>query len=108
VPALCDEITKLASTLGEDEVTRARTQLKAGTLMSLESTGGRAEQLGQQTLVYGAPVSLEDLVRKIESVDVAQLRRVADRLFSGRPTLATIGSLKKLETYDSVCEMLNP
>jgi len=106
VPALCDEITKLAASITEDEVTRARTQLKAGTLMSLESTGGRAEQLGQQTLVYGAPVSLDELVKRIESVDANQVRRTAERLFSGRPTLTAIGALKKLESYDSVCGRL--
>lgn len=107
VPALCDEITGLAEGVTEEEVIRARTQLKAGTLMSLESTGGRAEQLGQQTLVYGAPLPLEELVRRIEAVDLDQVRRTARRLFTGRPTLTATGVLKKLESYDSVCGRLN-
>lgn len=107
LPALCDEINGLADSVTEEEVVRARTQLKAGTLMSLESTGGRAEQLGQQTLVYGGPLPVEELVRRIEAVDLDQVRRTARRLFAGRPVLTATGALKKLESYDSVCGRLD-
>ncbi|HAA92689.1 MAG TPA: peptidase M16 [Rhodospirillaceae bacterium] len=106
VPALCEEITGLAASVTDEEVTRARTQLKAGTLMSLESTGGRAEQLGQQTLVYGAPLPLDELVRRIEAVDIGQIRKTAERLFASRPTMTATGALKNLEGYDSVCDRL--
>ena len=85
---------------------RARVQLKAGTLMSLESTGGRAEQLGQQTLVYGAPLSVQELVHHIESVDLEQVKRAAKRVFGSQPTLAATGLLKKLESYDKICNRL--
>ena len=74
--------------------------------MSLESTGGRAEQLGQQTLVYGAPLSLHDLIQRIEAVDLGQVQRTATRLFTSRPTLTATGVLKKLESYDKICSRL--
>ena len=47
VPVVCDEIAKVGADVTEDEVARARAQLKAGTLMALESTMSRCEQLGQ-------------------------------------------------------------
>ena len=106
VPALCDEIVEFASSVQEEEVMRARVQLKAGTLMSLESTGGRAEQLGQQTLVYGAPLSVQELVHHIESVDLEQVKRAAKRVFGSQPTLAATGLLNKLESYDKICNRL--
>ena len=106
VPALCDEIVKFASSVQHEEVRRACVQLKAGTLMSLESTGGRADQLGQQTLVYGAPLSLHDLIQRIEAVDLGQVQRTATRLFTSRPTLTATGVLKKLESYDKICNRL--
>jgi predicted Zn-dependent peptidase len=105
-PILCDEIARLADTLTEEELARARTQLKASTLMSQESTGGRTEQIGQQTLIYGRPLTLDELVAKIEAVDLDQLRRTAKRVFAAKPTLAAIGPLKKLERYDSLCARL--
>src|SRR5665213_2534224 len=44
MPVLCEEIRKLDGGFRPDELDRARAQLKAGLLMSLESTGARAEQ----------------------------------------------------------------
>ncbi|MDB3954390.1 insulinase family protein [Alphaproteobacteria bacterium] len=106
VPTLCDEIKQLEGSITEDELACARAQLKAGVLMSLESTSSRAEHLGQQTLVYGAPVSIDELVNRIESVDLSRVRHAAERLFSGRPTLAAIGALENLDSYNSICERL--
>jgi predicted Zn-dependent peptidase len=106
VEAICAEIRKLPATLDDDEMCRTRSQLKAGTLMSLESSGSRCDQLGQQTLVFGAPVPLEEQVRKIEAVDVNAVLRVAERLFSGKPTMAAVGPSKQLPTLSDISNML--
>ena len=106
VEAICKEIRKLPATLSEDELCRTRNQLKAGTLMSLESTGSRCDQLGQQTLVFGAPVPLEEQVSKIEAVDVEAILRVADRIFSGHPTVAAVGPSEQLPVLSDVSNML--
>jgi len=37
------------------ELNRAKTQMKAGLLMSLESTSARCEQLAQHLLIHGTP-----------------------------------------------------
>src|SRR3546814_787883 len=81
VPAVCDEIRRLAGSVTEDELRRARNQIKAATLMSLESTGARGEQLGQQMLVFGRPLPTDEQVARIEAVDVAAVERVARRVF---------------------------
>ena len=106
VEAICHEIRKLPATLGEDEMCRTRNQLKAGTLMSLESTGSRCDQLGQQTLVFGAPVPLDEQVRKIEAVDVDAVLRVADRIFSGHPTVAAVGPSEQLPVLSDISNIL--
>ena len=41
-------------------------------------------------------------------VDVAAVARVADRIFSGRPTLAAIGPVDSLMSYDDLCDRLAP
>ena len=48
VPALCDQIVRLADSVDEREIVRARTQLKSNLLMAMESTGARSERAGQQ------------------------------------------------------------
>jgi len=102
LPVLCTEIRQLSETLAEQEVVRARNQIKASLLMSLESTGARAEQLAQQMLIFGRPVPIEELVARVEAVDVSAVSALADRIFSGKPTLATIGPIERLESYDQL------
>lgn len=104
--SVCEEIVRLPDTIREDEVIRARNQLKAGTLMSLESTGSRCDQLGQQTLAFGAPVPLEEQVQRIEAVDAESVAQLARWTFSGRPTIAAIGPSKQLPGLDGVTGML--
>jgi predicted Zn-dependent peptidase len=53
---VADEFTKLPSDIGEDELQRARAQLRASVLMSRESSLSRCEHLAQQLLVYGRPL----------------------------------------------------
>ena len=77
--------------MNEDELRRARAQVKAGLLMSLESTGSRCEQLARQLQVFGRVVPVAETVAKIDAVTLADLRRAAARIFHGRPTLAAMG-----------------
>jgi predicted Zn-dependent peptidase len=102
VPVLCGEIGRVVGDAAEDEVARARAQIKAGLLMSLESTMARAEQLGQQMLIFGRPVPPEEVVAKIDAIDAAAVRRVAGRLFHTAPTLAALGPVGRLESYDAI------
>lgn len=106
IPAICDEIRRLPDTLDNREIERARTQLKAATLMSLESTGARCEQMGQQMLVFGRPLTTEEQVERIEAVDAVAIRDVANQIFSGRPTIAAIGPVNQIMDYDKLVASL--
>ena len=106
VPVVCDEIAKVGADVTEDEVARARAQLKAGTLMALESTMSRCEQLGQQILIYDRPVPVDEIVAKIDGVDRDAVVKAASRLRASRPTVAALGPIAKLESYDRIAERL--
>ena len=93
VPALCEEARKLEDGLSGVELARAKTQLKAGLLMSLESTSARCEQLAQHLLIHGTPFDPAEIVRRIEAVDDAAIRRVVARWRAGPPTLTALGLL---------------
>jgi len=102
VPVICDELARAAVDVTDEEIVRARAQLKASILMSLESTGSRCEQLAQQVLTFGRPLSVAEIVAKIEAVDAQAVRGFAHRLATGRPTLASLGPVAKVESYDRV------
>ncbi|MDH5557386.1 MAG: insulinase family protein [Alphaproteobacteria bacterium] len=107
MPVLTDEILRLADSLNEGEVRRARNQMKAATLMSLESTSARVEQIGEQMLVFGRPLPIDEIVARIDAVDIEAVRNVANRIFKGRPSLAAIGPLGRMMPYDSFAERLS-
>ena len=91
VPVTLEELRRVQLDVNEDELRRARAQVKAGLLMSLESTGSRCEQLARQLQVFGRIVPVAETVAKIEAVTLADIRRAAARIFRGRPTLAAMG-----------------
>jgi predicted Zn-dependent peptidase len=106
IPAICAEINRLSATITDREIARARMQLKAGTLMSLESTGARCEQLAQQMLIFGHPLTLNEQIGKIESVDKDAICGIAERTFSGKPTIATIGPANQIIEYNEIAAAL--
>jgi predicted Zn-dependent peptidase len=99
VPALCEEINRLSDGLSPVELTRAKTQMKAGLLMSLESTSARCEQLAQHLLIHGTPFEPGEIVRHIEAVDAAAIARVVARWKSAPPTVTALGPLSQLEPF---------
>ena len=65
----------------EDELDRAKAQMKAGLLMSLESSGARCEQLARHLLIHARPlIRPGDLIDKVEGVTPADAQRIAERL----------------------------
>jgi predicted Zn-dependent peptidase len=107
-PALCGEIRRLSETLEESEVARARNQLKAATLMALESTGVRCEQMAQQALIFNRQLPIEEQIARIDAVDCDAVCKIAEKIFSGKPTVAAIGPLGKLADYDAIAAGLTP
>jgi len=100
IPVLCGETMRLADGLTPGELARAKAQMKAGLLMSLESTGARCEQMAQHMLVHGTPFDPADMVRRIEAVDDDAIRRVVARWRGAPPTLAALGPLSRLEDFE--------
>jgi len=97
-----DEFAKLPADVGEEELARARAQLKASVLMSRESSLSRCEQLAQQLLVYGRPQPLDEIVDRIDAVDGAGLARVVERMRGAQPSLAVIGPTGGVDPFESL------
>ena len=91
VPLIFAQIKEISGGLLDTEIARARAQIKAGILMSLESTTSRSEQLARQMMVFKKPLSIEDTIAKVEAVDEDAIKRVAERLLASPPTLTTLG-----------------
>lgn len=106
IPVLCGQITGLATSLRDDEVRRARTQLKSSLLMALESTGARCEQVAQHLLIFGRVMPIEEMVARIDAIDAEQIGTLAQKIFAVPPVLAAVGPLDNLEPYDTITRRL--
>lgn len=81
----------------EAELQRAKAQLKAGLLMSLESSSARAEQMARQMLIYGRLIGTHELVEKVDAVTAEDVRELAQGLATSIPTVAVVGAGKTSE-----------
>lgn len=103
IPVIADEFHKLTSNISDQEVIRAKAQIKAGILMSLENTTSRMEQLGRQQMIYGRHVPREEILSEIENVDVAAIKGCAARILSqSKLSIGAVGPLSSLPDYGKI------
>jgi predicted Zn-dependent peptidase len=103
IAVVAGEMNAIAASATEEEVQRAKAQLKAGLLMSLESPSSRMEQIAGMLWSHGRIIPVAELVSKLEAVDAAAVRRFASGVAGkGALSLAALGPLQKLESYDRI------
>jgi predicted Zn-dependent peptidase len=103
MPVIIDETLGVADRVGEEELRRSFAQLKAGLLMGLESTTARAERLAQSLIIHGRAQSVAETVAELQMVTPDQVSRLAARLLGGgAPTLAALGPIARVQSYDDL------
>ncbi len=91
IPVALAELERVQHDVTLVELNRARAQVKASLLMSLESTGSRCEQIARQLQVFGRIIPVAETVAKLEAVTVEDTMRAAKTIFRSAPTLASLG-----------------
>jgi predicted Zn-dependent peptidase len=77
----------------ESEVVRAKAQLKAGLMMSLESSSARAEQMARQMMIFDRVLAAGELIERVEAVTAESVRAAAERLLTkSTPAVAVVGA----------------
>lgn len=99
--AIMHEVGRLIYRVAEDDVVRARNQLKSCLLLHLDGTSAIAEDIGRQLLTYGRRLPLVELFARIDAVDAATVRRVAKRfIFDKEVAIAAMGPTQDLPDYN--------
>ncbi len=88
--------------VSEVEMARARAQMKVGLLASLESPGGKLEQMARQVLVFGRAIPREELARRLDAVSLADVRAAGRSLLKGHATVAAVGPLDDLAPAEAL------
>jgi len=85
----------------EPETARAKAQLKAGLLMSLESASARAEQMARQLLSLDRLLPTKELMQRVDSVSPASVQAFAATLLTSPPSAAVVGAGRNSEAFAS-------
>ena len=106
VPVICDILSGLANTISDQELKRAKAQIKAGILMSLESTASRCEQLARQILVLGRPLPPDEISSRIDDVGRDAIIAISRRLLERTPTFAALGPIARVQSFNEIVKRL--
>ena len=84
----------------EEELRRAKDQLKGSLMLSLESSTARMSNLARQEMYFDRFYGLDELIENIESVTSEDLQAMANDFFRGESIAVTVlGNLNGLKIY---------
>jgi len=106
VPVIVKELQRAGEMIQQDELNRARAQYRAGLVMSAESASSRASQIARQLLLFGRPITKDELVERLSNLTIDRLTDLSGRLFSTKPTLAAVGPVGQLPAYEAIRDAL--
>jgi predicted Zn-dependent peptidase len=103
IPVICDELQKIVQQpVLEEELNRAKSQIRASVLMGRESMLLRVNRQAKHMISFNEDVDIDKILDQIAVVQISDISRVAAKIFSGKPTLAALGTLENLESYDKI------
>ncbi len=98
-----DELKRATQDMRPEELARARTQMKAGLLMGLESPTARTERMARMMAIWGRVPPLAETVRKIDAVGLEDVKGYGAHLAgSGHAALALYGPVSSAPTLDEL------
>jgi predicted Zn-dependent peptidase len=89
-----EEMRAITKDVKDDELARAKAQLRASLFMAQESTMARAERLASNLLMYERIVPHEEVVSRIEAVSADDIRRLSTEMLKTRPLTCFVGPLE--------------
>jgi predicted Zn-dependent peptidase len=106
VSASLDCLAEATHAIDEAEVRRAKAQMKVSLAAALESPGARAHQLGRHMQIYGRPLSVDEMIARVDAVTADDVRRAGAAMLRSAPTVAAIGAVGKVPGRTRVANAL--
>lgn len=86
-----DELQNTAEMFEESEIARAKAMLRSSLMMGLENPAGRIEAAAGQLFVYGALMTPEEILERIDAISPDDLKRCAARAAKGPCAISMVG-----------------
>jgi predicted Zn-dependent peptidase len=107
IPVLCDQLNISAKNFTSEELQRAKAQFKASLLMGQESTSRRCRSNASKYLMHNKIISHEEIISKIDIVQLEDLERARLNILKSNITLSSIGPIKNLESLEDIKKRIN-
>lgn len=94
LPVVAEQMHLVTRDVSEEELQRAKAQLRSSLLMAQESTMSRAEKLSYNLLMFDRIIPNDEIVAKIEAVTCTDIQRIMQDLLRVAPVSAFVGPLE--------------
>lgn len=85
------ELLKIKDDIFEEEFQRTRAQFKANLLMSAENSIVSCERIVNQVLIFGKPIYQFELLEKLNSVTIEDVKALAKKMLQTKASVITVG-----------------
>jgi processing peptidase subunit beta len=98
---ITENFVRLSHNVTDEEIVRAKTQLKANMLMQLDSNVAICEDIGRQMLAYGRRIPNAELFARIDAITTDDIKKTALKYFNDEDhALAAVGPVFELPDYN--------
>jgi len=87
-----NETDKICTHISAEELVRAKSQIESNIYMAEEKPEYKSEEVGKNFSLFGKYFSTNEIMGIINSTQISDLTKSAEKIFSSRPTLSIIGS----------------
>lgn len=89
--SLLNEIDKVANSISDDEISRAKAQVRSSFLMSEDNVAYKSEEIGKNYAIFNRLITTSEVLSSIDSISKNDLLEVARKIFSSKQTVSAIG-----------------
>lgn len=107
-PKYADQVVELvvaelekvkADGFSEEELKRAKDQLRGGMLLAMESPRHRMSRMARNEMYFGRLIPTDEVIAEMERVTLPDVLRVANQIFdTQRMTMTVVGPVRKIKT----------
>ena len=102
LPVLCDELANSNKNLTEEEIKRAKAQIKSALVMSMESSSSNAGTAAYQLIRFNKLIDVDERIKKINNVTKESIEKVIFKILRSKPTIASIGPIDNLDKIEKI------
>ena len=101
--AVANEILNSEKSITDQEIDKAKKQLKAGLLMSSESPVARMNQIARQISIYDRVINISETLDRIDSIEKEHITNFVSETFKPKKlTISALGAISKLSDQDAI------